>query len=323
MSKNILKFSAVLLLLTALVFTGFITSGCQKKSGKLKLAFVTNNPSNFWMIAKKGVDKAQQDLDIEVEFKIPPSGTAAEQQAIVDDLISLGVDGMAISPVSPANQTAMLNAAAAKMAVVCHDSDAPQSKRLCYVGTDNYQAGRQTGKLIKEVVPKGDIMLFVGTLDAQNARDRRQGIVDELKGSPVNVLDTRTDATDRIKAKANVEDTLVKYPKIAALVGLWSYNGPIIASAVKDARLKGKVKVICFDEDDATLQGIKDGIIYGTVVQRPFEMGYQSLRILAATLRGDKTAIPGNQSFDTGIQVIKAANVDSFWAQLKEMTKSE
>jgi ribose transport system substrate-binding protein len=80
----------------------------------------------------------------------------------------------------------MINRACAGMNVICHDSDAPKSKRLCYVGTNNYKAGREAGKQIKAVLPNGGkIMLFVGRLDAQNAADRRKGIIDELKGAPM------------------------------------------------------------------------------------------------------------------------------------------
>jgi ribose transport system substrate-binding protein len=69
---------------------------------KLRLAFVTNNASDFWTIARRGTEKATQGLpDVEVDFRIPGEGTAAEQKRPVDDLLARGVDGMAISPVDP------------------------------------------------------------------------------------------------------------------------------------------------------------------------------------------------------------------------------
>ena len=73
-------------------------------------------------------------------------GTAAEQQRIIDDLLAKGIKGIAISPVDPANQTAMLDRAAAQAVVVTQDSDAPTSKRECYIGTDNVAAGRLWSK---------------------------------------------------------------------------------------------------------------------------------------------------------------------------------
>ncbi|HEU4388252.1 MAG TPA: sugar-binding protein [Blastocatellia bacterium] len=294
---------------------------CGPKGKTLKVAFVTNNASDFWTIARKGCEQADGELpDVEVEFKIPSDGTAAEQRRIVDDLLAKGVSGIAISPVDPANQTQMINDAAKQVLVITQDSDAPQSDRACYLGTDNVAAGRQAGELIKEALPQGGkIMVFVGKADARNAQERYQGIKEVLQGSKVEILDLRTDDTDRVRAKANVSDTLVKYPDVSALVGLWSYNGPAIYNAVKDANKVGQVKIICFDEEDETLTGVKDGAIYATVVQQPYEFGYQSVQLLAQVLKGDKSAIPGNKLKIVPTLVIKKAEVDEFKAKINRL----
>src|SRR5205085_9547814 len=136
-------------------------------------------------------------------------------------------------------QIDFLNKIAAQTLLICCDSDAADSKRVCYIGTDNFAAGQEAGKLIKEALPNGGkIMVFVGYADAQNAKDRFGGIKKELEGSKVEVIDLRTDDTDNVRAQKNAEDTLVKYPDVACLVGLWSYNGPAILNAVKSG---GKV----------------------------------------------------------------------------------
>src|SRR4029450_1126260 len=114
-----------------------------------RVAFITNNAADFWTIARKGTEKANSELaDVTVEFRLG-DGTAAAQKRIVDDLLAKGVDGLAISPVDPANQTAMLDDATRQALVFTHDSDAPNSKRECYVGTDNVAAGRQAGRVSK------------------------------------------------------------------------------------------------------------------------------------------------------------------------------
>ena len=288
---------------------------------KIKLAFVTNNASDFWTIARKGTEKAQKDLpNAEISFVIPSDGTAAEQKRLVDDLLAKGLDGFAISPVDPKNQTQMLNDAAKTATVVTQDSDAPDSARACYVGTDNVAAGKQAGETIKEALPNGGkIMLFVGKKDAQNAKERAQGIMDALKGSKVEIIDIRTDDTDRVRAKANVADTLVKYPDIAGLVGLWSYNGPAIRNAVKEAGKVGKVKIVCFDEEDETLAGIKAGDIFATIVQQPFEFGYQSMMLLSKIKGGDSSAIPANKKIIVPTLVIKQADVEAFTVKINDL----
>jgi ribose transport system substrate-binding protein len=289
---------------------------------KLRLAFVTNNASDFWTIARKGTEKAAKELpNVTVDFQIPGEGTAADQKRVVDDLLAKGIDGMAISPVDPANQTDMLDAVAGQAMLVTQDSDAPESKRACYVGTDNVAAGRQAGEEIKAALGPngGKVMLFVGKKDAQNAKDRAAGIAEALKGSKVEILDIRTDDTDRVKAKANVADTLVKYPDIAGLVGLWSYNGPAIVSAVKEAGKVGKVKIVCFDEEDDTLAGVEDGSISATVVQQPFEFGYQSIKLMNDSLNGDQAAVPADKKKIVPTLVIKKDGVGEFRTKLNEL----
>ena len=211
----------------------FVFTSCQPKNAnsgaggtgtKHKLAFVTNNASPFWVIARKGTEKAASDLpNIEVDFRIPSDGTAASQQSLVDDLLANRVEGIAISPVDPKNQTDMLNRAAAQTIVVTQDSDAPSSNRVCYIGTDNVAAGRQAGELVKEALPSGGkIMVFVGVLDAANAQQRYQGLQEALAGSNIKIVDVRTDNTDRVRAKSNASDTLVNFPDVVGMVGLWS-----------------------------------------------------------------------------------------------------
>jgi ribose transport system substrate-binding protein len=315
----------------ALLLT-FLLVGCQPPSGtnsagnsaagtKHKLAFVTNNASDFWIIARKGTEKAVKDIpNIEVEFRIPSDGTAAEQQRVVDDLLAKGIQGIAISPVDPANQTPMLNRAASQTLVVTQDSDAPNSNRVCYIGTDNVEAGRQAGQLVKEALPNGGkIMVFVGVLDAANAQQRYQGLKEALAGSNVSIIDVRTDNTDRVRAKSNASDTLVNFPDIAGMVGLWSYNGPAILSAVREANKTDKVKIIAFDEEDETLTGIKNGAIYATVVQQPFEFGYRSMELMSKYLNGDKSLIPPSKQIFVPTKAIKKDNVEAFTKEINTL----
>ena len=286
-----------------------------------KLAFVTNNASDFWIIARKGTEKAAKEIPgIQVEFRIPADGTATEQQRIIEDLLALGYHGMAISPVDPANQTAMLNRAASQTLVVTQDSDAPNSNRACYIGTDNVAAGRQAGELLKEALPNGGkIMVFVGVLDAANAQQRFQGLKEAIAGSNIQIIDVRTDNTDRVRAKSNAADTLVNNPDLAGMVGLWSYNGPAILSAVREANKVDKVKIIAFDEEDETLSGVKEGAIYATVVQQPFEFGYQSMALMAKVLNGDKSGIPPSKQIFVPTIAVKRADVEEFTKKINQL----
>jgi ribose transport system substrate-binding protein len=306
-----------------IVVSALVLPGCSPAAGpagKIKLAFVTNNAADFWTIARKGCEQADGELpNVEVEFKIS-DGTAAEQRRIIDDLMAKGVSGIAISPVDPGNQTQMIDDLAKQILVITQDSDAPASDRACYLGTDNRAAGKQAGELIKQALPQGGkIMVFVGKMDAENAQARFKGIKETLDGSNVEIIDVRTDDTDTVRAKANAADTLVKYADISALIGLWNYNGPAILNAVKDAGKVRQVKIVCFDEDDATLAGVKEGSIFATVVQQPYEFGYQSVQLMAKVLGGDRSMIPSDKLKIIPTLIIKRDNVSEFTVKINSL----
>lgn len=328
------------LLLSGLVAIAAVVA-CNRESGssgKPRVAFVTNCVAPFWTIAEAGVEKAEEQFGVEVAFYMPPSGSVAEQKSKLEDLLATGVSGIAVSPIDPKNQTADLNALAARTNLITHDSDAPDSKRLVYVGMDNYAAGRMCGALVKKAIPNGGkVAMFVANISQDNARRRRQGVIDELLDRPADssrydqpgqvlqndkyvILDTYTDGTDLAKGKANAEDALNGNPDLACMVGLFEYNTPLCLEVLKQSGKLGAVKVVAFDEASQTLQGIVDGHVAGTVVQDPYNYGFKSVEVLAALAKGDQSVIPADGFIDIPGRVIDAANVDAFWADLKAKT---
>jgi ribose transport system substrate-binding protein len=299
--------------LAVAVFVLLWLPGCDQAPRKLALAFLSNNPHEFWTIARRGTEKAARDFDVDVEFHMPAYGTAAEQHRFIEELVVKGVKGIAISPNDAAHQLRVLNEIIPdNVGFITQDSDLPPgSKRLAYIGTDNVIAGYAVGKLVREALGDkgGQVMIYVGMLDAQNAQERRQGVIAALAGldeseaksdrarkiaggdhipnlsGKYEVLGTMTDEVSQDKCKRNVEDTLNKYPDVKALVGLWAYNPPAMLEAVRSASKLGQVQMVGFDEDEQTLQGIKDGHVYATVVQNPYLFGYESIRILQAYAR--------------------------------------
>jgi len=307
----------------------------------VKVAFVSNNAAEFWTIAEAGARKAEEETGAQVIFKRPQDATAATQKQIIEDLMTQKVQAVSISVISPDNQTAFLDEIAQRIPVLCVDNDAVNSKRKCYLGTANLQAGRSVGELVKEAMPQGGkIAIFVGQLDPINARERRQGVLDVLEGkadskslreSPdgqkygnYELIGTYTDGADQAKAKDNAADVLAKFQneENLCMIGLWAYNPPAILAAVKDSKRAGKVKIVGFDENDITLDGIKSGEIYGTVVQQPYEFGYQSVKLMVQlVLNTEKTiVIPANGLIDIPHKVIKKNNVEEFHSFLKKLT---
>jgi ribose transport system substrate-binding protein len=299
---------------------------------KLKVAVVTNNPDPFWNIVEAGARKAEKEFDVEVLFQRPAQGDAGLQKEIIDTLLTKGINGVALSVLNPEGQTDYLNKVAEKVPLITQDNDAPNSKRLCYIGTDNYLAGKAVGTLIKEALPNGGkVAIFVGSIDPLNAQQRQQGILDELAGmkdakgttyGKYKLLGTFTDEADKKRAKDNATDVLTKNPDAAdlCLAGLWNSNPPACLQAVLERyKDKAPVKIVGFDENPETLKGIADGHIYGTVVQQPFLFGYESVKVLAKVAQGDKSVLPANGINAVPHKIIKKDNVDAFTKELAEL----
>ena len=322
--------------------------GCKKptdsKNNTVTVAYVTNGVDPFWDLCAAGVRIAEKEFDIKCEVHMPTKGLV-DQKRIMETLLAKGIDAMAISPIDAENQTAFLNDAAKQTQFITHDADAPDSDRMLYIGTNNYKAGRALGKLVKAALPEGgEVMIFVGRLEQLNARQRRQGVIDELLGRPeqelstakfdpvdaknlkaegskYTILDTRTDNFDKAKAKSNAEDTITKYANVACMVGLFAYNPPACLDAIREANRTGKIKVCGFDEPDAMLQAIKDGTAQGTISQQPWEYGYESVKAMKRILDGDTAFIPENKFMEVPFLVVTKENVDEFWTTKKEMAE--
>ncbi|UZE46750.1 sugar-binding protein [Rhodopseudomonas sp. P2A-2r] len=309
----------ILLAGTAAIFALASVSGAQA-ADKKTLAFVVNGASDFWKAAEAGVKKAQGELpNYTLTFKYPEQASAAIQIRLMDDLVAAGVAGIMVSSADPKTSSEALNRIGGQVALFTTDSDAPETKRVAYIGSSNTDAGKQAGQLVLKALPNGGkCMGFVGLLGADNAKERIQGVKDTIKGSKVTLVDVRGDDIDQTRAKRNVEDTLTANPDINCMIGFYSYNTPRIYEALKDAGKLKQVTIIGFDEDPITLGGVKEGTIAGTVVQQPYEWGYQGMKDMAKYLEGDKSFIPANKLIIIPTKIIEASNVDAFWAELKQ-----
>ena len=286
------------------------------------IAFITNSTSDFWKIARKGTEKADTELtDVAVAFKTTNTGAVDEQNGLVRHALDVEeADAIAISPIDPTAQKTVINNAAKRALVITQDSDAPDTDRALYIGADNRAAGRQAGDLIRKALPQGGkIMVFVGKREVQNAKDRFEGLKEALQGSNVVVIDLMTDDADAGNARNNAYEALKKNPDIAGMVGLWSYNGPAIVQALRPEGKLGKVQIVCFDDDRETLTAIKDGSIFGTVAQQPFEYGYQTVKAAEQILKGDRSVIPANKTIFIPTVVIQKNNVDDYSKKLDQL----
>ena len=299
--------------------------GNNESPKKLRLVFVGGTPDNYWSVVRLGCDFAARQLpDVDLDFRYLENGTTPAQQDLVNALVTNGVDGIAISPIDPGSQTVFLNKIAASTVLVCADSDAAQSKRQCYIGTDNIAAGWQAAELLKAALPQGGkIVLFISYANAENTRDRIQGIQNGLSASNIQIVEAMVDGAASDIAQKNAEDALTKYPDLAGMACLNGYQGPAVLTAVRHAGKNGQVKIVCFEDYSATLDGIAAGDIYGTIVQNPLKIGFQTIVRLEKYLHGDKSQFGNGKILIPSLQITKANLADYLAVQKNVLLQTQ
>jgi ribose transport system substrate-binding protein len=307
---------------------------CRNRSNdKITIGVVTNCTADFWSICEAGANKAARENNVELQFRQPERAfDASVQMPIVEAWAKQGVNGIAVSVIDPEAQTEDLTRIAKKVPLITMDNDAEKTGRLCYIGIDNYEAGKAVGRLVRAALPNGGtVAIFIGSTKSANGKARTQGVLDELAGKS-NAQGTpathpiRSDISGRTFGKYflidaasdrggaagaakedggpnNAQPTVsgvlgrVKGLPNLCMVGLYAYNPPAILEVAKSKSMASEIKIVGFDEDWETLKGIAAGEILATVVQDPFMYGYRSVEALAAKARGDdsklvKEAIP-------------------------------
>ncbi|HEY2783929.1 MAG TPA: substrate-binding domain-containing protein [Fimbriiglobus sp.] len=289
---------------------------CGNKGGgdKPKVAVVTNCTAEFWSICEAGAKKAAAENGVEVIFRQPKSNTVTDQMEIVETVQKLGVKGLAVSVINPKEQSPDLSRIAKEVNLITMDNDAKDCGRLCYVGIDNYLAGEAVGRMVKKALPAGGtVAIFIGNTTSANSKDRVAGVLDELAGTSHRkeiwdgkfeekygnyALFRKSPVEDETKedvAQNNAKDVLeqLKNTPNVCMVGLYAYNPKAILEAARSKELVNKIKIVGFDEDWVTLDGIAKGEIEGTVVQDPFNYGYEAVKLLAMLAKGgDKSKLP-------------------------------
>lgn len=309
----------------------------RKPTGDVKIKLITNGISPFWDAMGKGLEVMRAELQIDATWQAPPQADNNAQKRVFEDAIAAGCDGIGVSPIQADAFAPVIDSAIAKgIPVITFDSDSEKSKRLLYIGTNNYEAGRRAGEEARKLFPNGgNLVAFVGNMSAQNARDRYRGFLDAIKGSGIKMLkDPYEDDKDAVgKARRNVADAIVRYgDKLNGLVGLYSYNGPAIVDEVMKQGIRSKVKIICFDGEPKTLKNLEAGLVDVTVVQKPYEFGRLSTKALYLINRKGLAGaieelkpeleklgmkVEGN-IIDTGVEVVTPRNAAEFLKALKE-----
>ncbi len=290
------------------------------------MGLVTNDLSPFWTAGQIGSQRAASEIGAPVILNAPRKpGDKVAQKKLVQSFIDDGYKGIAFSAIDPVSiESTVTDGISKNIHFITFDSDASNTKRLLYLGTNNYNAGVAAGKALLRALSAngGQVVGLVGAMTAQNAIDRVHGIEDTLKDSNVTLTTVMVDDLDPLKAESNAENAISLYPDLAAFVGIYSYDGPAAGNALKITNMIGKIKLVAFDLAPETIALLKQGTASAAIGQRPYYMGYLSVYILysAATLGEDETMkllvpyLTGDKKdvIDTGVDIVTANTLTAY-----------
>lgn len=290
-----------------------------------RIIILTNGNSPFWDASRAGLQEAEKDLklgdaglkaSLEVNDGTPQGQlNKLRQYSSMSDIAAVGVSALDASNVSVANEMRKLRKKGVH--VVTIDSDVDREKmrdaRVAYLGTDNLSGGRELGRCAKGLRPDGgEYVTFVGRTGAQNAVERVGGFA-EGAGDKFKKLDNMGDNMDRTRARENVRNAMNNHPGMNALVGIWSYNAPAIVDVVRQRKNRQNYAIVVFDAEPAAIQMMGQGDIDAMVVQNPYQMGYQGVKLMKALIEDDKATVkeilpnlgkPEGDLVDTGLKVV-------------------
>lgn len=294
--------------------------GAVQAQEKLKFAVVPkamNNP--FFDLTRDGcMAEAQKLGNVECIYQGPVEHEPATQAQIIDDLITQGVDGLAISVSDAAAATTLIDkAVAAGIAVITFDSDAADSKRVAYVGTNNKDFGVALGEELLKIKPEGGTYgMISGGAAAPNLAERVDGVRQALQGSKwTEVPGSPTFSNDDVAlAVQQAGDLKTANPDLGAIVpvGGWPLFAPdgwknFVDPLKADVDSK-KLALVAADTLPAELQLLKEGYVHALVGQRPYEMGEVAMQTLLKIKNGEKV----DEIIYTGLDRVTADNVDQF-----------
>jgi ribose transport system substrate-binding protein len=281
---------------------------------------VVNILATYWVAGKDGDAAASKELGISSHFEGPTQGQLTDQVSMYNTLAASGANGMFTSVIDPVSEGSVINKAESKgVNVVAIDSPVPakDAKTFVYVGTPNVTAGEAAGAAMKKALPGGgEVGILTGSLTATNALQRIQGFKAALKGSNVKVVTTQNDNGSAGTAASNADSMLASNPNLKGIYGVYSYDGPAGAVAVKAKGDIGKVHVVADDNEPGTITGLHNGAISASIIQQPFMQGYLGAYITTAmqVLGKSKTAalikpFETDGQISTGVGTLTKANL--------------
>jgi ribose transport system substrate-binding protein len=318
----------------ALLFTSLLSCGSAHDSDEHYVLVAANLQVPYWQAAGAGFSKAAAQLKVRSDYVGPNNYDPKAERDALDQAVQQKVTGILLAVTDPALlKDSIDKAVGAGIPVITIDSDAPASKRLFFIGTNNYQLGVTGGqRLAQELKGRGNAVVFTMP-DQHNMQDRLRGYRDALDRTGIKitrVVDIQGDP--RIAFDTTTQILGKEKDQVDAFVCLEAQSGKEVASVLNSYKVTGKV-VMAMDTDPETLEWIQKGGIAATLAQKPYTMAFIGVQMLdnlyhhkPSSLVTDwsKDSFAPIPSFvDTGSALIDKQNVDAFLKAKQSATSGQ
>jgi len=327
LSRRLIHLTGLVILLLLV-----LSCGSAHTSDEYYVFIAANINLPYWKAAAAGLSNAASAMKVRSDFDGPPSYDAKAERDALDQAVQKKATGILLAVTDPAVlKDSIDKAVAAGIPVITVDADAPASKRLFFIGTNNYQAGLTGGqRLAQELKGKGNVVVFTMP-DQPNLQDRLRGYKDALARTPeikvTRVVDIQGDP--RIAFDTTTQIIGKERDKVDAFVCLEAQSGKEVAGVLNSYHVTGKT-VMAMDTDQETLDLIQKGAIAATIAQKPYTMAYVGLHMLDNLYHTKPTSLDKDWSkdsyapipsfVDTGSDLIDKSNVDAFMQAGKNLT---
>ena len=312
-----------------LVPYALLVSGCAgpAHAPEEKYILVADNTKiPYWQNAVQGLNHATAEMKVHAEVQGPDGHDPQGEHDAFKRAVAEKPSGIMVSVSDASTLTTDINAAVdAGIPVITIDADAPDSKRLFFVGTDNYNAGTIGGKLAAKLLNgKGNVVLY--TIPSQaNLKDRQAGYTAALTEAGLHVQQVVDMNGNSDIAFDSAKKLLDSKSKVDAFICLEALACPAVADVTNRAGMSGKVKIIAMDTDPGTVEWINKGVISATIAQKPYTMAYYGTKLLGDIHLHPAKPLAGNWAqnvfspypmfVDTGAFVVTKDNVSSLSQQ--------
>lgn len=246
----------------------------------------TDNP--YWRLVQKGADAAAAKYNAVVDYNGPVQSNINEHIKSMEVATASKVDGIITQGLSNQMVPVINNAIDQGIPVVTIDTDAPNSRRLAYVGTDNYQAGVLAGKtLAKAMKGHAKVGIITGSFTSLGQKLRVKGFRHAIKAYPgIKIVEIESSHISRVQAAEQTYEIFKNHPDVNAFFGTSALDGLGISAIVQQIGKSKSVYILAFDKLPSTLKLIKQGNINATIAQQPYQMGYESVKLMIQSIEG-------------------------------------